>query len=351
MNPHRFGIDGSTEISGAGVTYLIGKHMGDNVDLSKLAIIGAVGDMQASAESKLVGVNRKILAEAEEGGYVNRDMDIQLYGRESRPLHKLLEFASDPILPGLSGDENGCTRFLEDLGIPLRSNGEWRRWYHLDKTERRTIISAMADRMLDRGYPAHYPRSLVGEVYTFPGEEPGTMLHEAKEFSTLLNSCGRYMRGKVGMEVCLGDRNGYLKEAYDLLKGHQRVLVDCMRMVESKGLTEREYLQYFHGENFIPETVLGTVAGMLLGGGKAKRSIPVIGFAFTEEDEGVKVSSRGTKDLVEAGLDLGAVMNQSSKLLGGEGGGHAIAAGAFIPLNSEVDFLDLAENMIRGQLG
>ncbi len=350
LNPHRYGIDGSKEISGAGVTYLVAREMGDNIDLSHLAIVGAVGDMQASADGRLVGSNREILAEGEEAGFVNTNIDAQLYGIESRPLSKVIEYASDPLIPGLSGDQTGSVDFLDDLGIPLKKDGGWRRWYQLEHPEKQKIISALADRILDAGYPASYASSLVGEVYTFPNEEPGTMLHEAKEFSTLLNSCGRYQKGKIGMAVCTGDRGEKLKEAYRLLKGHQKVLVDCMKIVESEGIEEKDFLQYFSGGHKIPETVLGTVAGMILGSGKADRSMPILGFAYTEDGEGMKVSSRATKTLVDSGLDLSEVMSKCSKELGGEGGGHAIAAGAFIPDDKKERFLQLAEDMIKSQL-
>jgi len=47
VNPHLFGIDGGKEISGAGVTYFVAKSLDKkNIDLSPLAVVGAVADMQ-----------------------------------------------------------------------------------------------------------------------------------------------------------------------------------------------------------------------------------------------------------------------------------------------------------------
>jgi single-stranded-DNA-specific exonuclease len=47
LNPHLFDIDGSYNISGAGVTYLVSKSIDKkNMDLSTLAIVGACGDLQ-----------------------------------------------------------------------------------------------------------------------------------------------------------------------------------------------------------------------------------------------------------------------------------------------------------------
>jgi len=351
LNPHRYGLDGAKELSGSGTTYLVAKEIDkNNKDLSKLAVIGAVGDLQASEDNRLVGKNREILKEGIKTGVVVKRKDTTLYGIESRPLPKLLEYASDPVLPGLTGEEPACTNFLVEKDIPLKKGANWRNWYDLSKEEKRRILSGLADRMLDKGYPVEYAEDLVGEVYEFPDEEKGRMLHEAKEFSTLLNSCGRYGKGDIGLKVCLGDRGKNLEKARSLLQGHRKILMDCLQHVESSGVEERKYLQFFHGEDEIPDTIVGTVAGMVLSSGDVDRGLPIFAFAHSEEKDGVKVSSRGTKYLVNQGLDLSSIMSQCSKKIGGEGGGHDIAAGALIPKGKEEKFLEEAEDMIGSQL-
>ncbi len=351
LNPHRYDIDGATELCGAGTTYMVARELGKNRDLSKLAVIGAVGDLQASKEGKLIGKNRAILEEGVSKGHIDKRKDARFYGLESRPLYKVLQYANDPVLPGLTGDEEACINFLVNLDIPLKNGDDWRRWFHLSKREKRKILSELGKRLLNRGYPSYYVENLIGEVYTFPDEEVGTMLHEAKEFSTLLNSCGRYNKGEIGLQVCLGDRGEYLKKAEQLLKGHQKVLVECMNYVKSSGgVNERDLIQYFHGKDEIPDTVLGTVAGMILGSGEVDRELVMIAFANSSERDGLKVSSRGTKRLVDRGLDLSEVMSVISNKLGGEGGGHDIAAGAYLPEGAQDEFLDRAEDMIRKQL-
>jgi len=351
LNPHRYGLDGAKELSGSGTTYLVAKEMDKkNKDLSKLAVVGAVGDLQASDDNRLVGKNREILKEGIKTGVVVKRKDTTLYGIESRPLPKLLEYASDPVLPGLTGEEPACTNFLVEKDIPLKKGEDWRRWYDLSKEEKRKILSGLADKMLSRGYPVEYAENLVGEVYEFPDEERGSMLHEAKEFSTLLNSCGRYEKGEIGLKVCLGDRGKNLEKARSLLQGHRKILVDCLQHVESHGVEEREHLQFFHGEDEIPDTVVGTVAGMVLGSGDVNRKLPIFAFADSEERDGIKVSSRGTKRLVKKGLDLSSIMSECSKKVGGEGGGHDIAAGALIPNGKEEEFLEEVEDMIESQL-
>lgn len=350
FNPHRFGVDGALEISGSGMAYLVAREMGDNKDLSKLAVLGAVGDLQARKHGKLVGKNREILQEGVDEGYIVKSVDTLLYGVESRPISKVLEYASDPVLPGLTGDTSACANFLVEMDTPLKEDDEWRSWYQLSKEEKRRILSTLAKKLIERGFPASYADSLIGEVYTFPDEEFGTMLHEAKEFSTVLNSCGRYGKGKIGLEVCLGDRDEYLEKAKDLLKGHQRVLVDCMKYVKSIGVEERDHLQFFHGKDQVPDTVLGTVAGMVLSSGEVDRNLAMFAFARSTQKDGIKVSSRGTKRLVDRGLDLSEVMSKCSNKFGGDGGGHDIAAGAHIPQGKEEEFLQESERMLKKQL-
>ncbi|MBM4237738.1 MAG: DHH family phosphoesterase, partial [Euryarchaeota archaeon] len=184
LNPHLFGIDGSVEISSAGVAYMVARAMAkENVDLAPIAIVGAVGDFQDSAECRLRGMNREILDEASQLGAVSAVKDLRIFGRETRPVAKMLQYSTDPILPYLTNDAVACQRFLSDLGIPLTEGERWRCWVDLGKEERRTVASALSNHLLDCGAGHWAVRRLIGEVYVLSKEEKGTVLHDAKEFS------------------------------------------------------------------------------------------------------------------------------------------------------------------------
>jgi RecJ-like exonuclease len=73
--------------------------------------------------------------------------------------------------------------------------------------------------------------------------------------------------------------------------------------------------------------------------------------AFTEsEDNFLKGSGRGNYDLVNKGLHLGNAMEEACKKVGGEGGGHNVAAGARIPKDKEKEFITIIEEIIKKQL-
>jgi RecJ-like exonuclease len=76
---------------------------------------------------------------------------------------------------------------------------------------------------------------------------------------------------------------------------------------------------------------------------------PVIALVQTEDDD-IKISSRGTRELIEKGLNLGLVMNYAAEKTGGKGGGHDIASGAKIEIGQEEEFLKYANEIIGEQL-
>jgi len=56
VNPHVHGIDGSRDLSGAGVTYFVAKAIDKkNIDLAPIAVVGALGDLQDKYEQRKLG--------------------------------------------------------------------------------------------------------------------------------------------------------------------------------------------------------------------------------------------------------------------------------------------------------
>jgi RecJ-like exonuclease len=153
----------------------------------------------------------------------------------------------------------------------------------------------------------------------------------------------------VGLGVCLGDRAGALDRARSLLQNHRRNLSDGLERVKSNGVTQAGHVQYFDAGDDIRETIVGIVAGMALGVDGVDPGRPIIAFAH-KNDEETKVSARGTARLVAQGLDLSVVMREASQSVGGDGGGHDVAAGATVPAGSESEFVAAADDIVGEQL-
>ncbi|WP_435146750.1 DHHA1 domain-containing protein [Halobaculum sp. P14] len=352
LNPLLEGIDGAAELSGAGAAYVLARALegdGDNRDLAKLAVVGAVGDMQ-DTDGGLRGANEGIVADGVAAGVLAEETDLALYGRQTRPLPKLLEYASEARIPGISNDEAGAIEFLSGLDLPLKDgDGDWRRWVDLDGDERQQVASALIRRAVASGVPSDRIDGLVGTTYVLTDETPGTELRDVSEFSTLLNATARYERADVGLAVCLGDRGGALDRARTLLRNHRRNLSEGLQWVKTEGVTAEENVQWFDAESRIRETIVGIVAGMAVGASGVSRSKPIVAFADKNDDE-VKVSARGSGHLVRDGLDLSAVMREASRAVGGDGGGHDVAAGATIPRGERDAFIEAADELVGEQL-
>jgi len=350
LNPHLFGRDGSYDLSGAGATYLVSRAINaKNRDLSGIAIVGAIGDLQDRKFCELRGMNVEIVNDGKAFGVLQTVKDIRYFGKETRPLSKLLQYASDPIIPGVSGREDACVAFLQELQIPLKEQDTWRTWIHLNKEEKRKIISAIIQMLLSKGFGYQMASRVLGESYLLSKEQVGTELHEAKEYATLLNSTARYGQYEVGLKVCLGDRGKWFKEALNLLSGHRQNLVEGLQFAREEKIQKRTYLQYFHAGDGIRDTIIGIVTNMMLNTDEVNKELPLIGFAFTENGD-VKVSARAAQTLVDRGLDLAVALTKAAKELNGIGGGHNIAAGATIPKGKEEEFLQIVEREIKLQL-
>ena len=344
LNPHSYGMDGSYEVCGAGMTYLLSKAVDpSNTDLAYLAVVGAVGDFQDSNHSGLTGMNRTIMADAEANGDMVVDMDLRFFGRETRPINQYLQFSSDPQIPGLSDNAAGCLQFLDSMGIRGKDGSRWRVWDDLTREERERATASI----LEMVGPEQESRAF-GEMYRFPNMPARTGLRDAKEFATVLNSCGRYDDAETGLRICCGDMTA-LKDAERNRADHRKHISSAMSYIRDNHLLrERRFIQWFDAGSEIKETVVGIVAGMVLSSGDCARNIPII--AFADSDDGVKVSARADRSLVDRGLDLSQIMKTASELVGGYGGGHTVAAGATIPPDQKERFLDIVEDLVSSQV-
>jgi len=351
VNPHFFGYDGGRDVSGAGLAYFVAKALGHE-EMAPIAIVGAVGDMQDS-DGELHSLNRIILEDAIKQGTLKVKHDLRLFGRQSRALPHMLMYASNPLLPGLTGNEASCIPFIENLGIELkRDNGERKTYVDLTFDERRKLMSALYILLLNAGIPEYIIQGMIGEVYTLLREEKRTELRDAKEFATVMNSCGRQEKSEVGVRVCLGDREREWKRARNILQQYRKKLRDGLEFLSIAEIKEMDNLYYFDATGKIDENIIGVIAGMGYGARKFLPDKPVLALAEDKDSQDMlKVSSRANWGLVRKGIHLGNAMHENSQRVGGEGGGHDIAAGARIPKKRRDEFLSLVDRMFREQVG
>lgn len=328
INPHLFGLDGTKDVSGSGVSYLTVRPM-NYKELASLALVGAFGDMQY--KEGFTGVNQTILNDGVESGNIEVRDDLKLAYRSQEPLYKSLSYTINPVLKGISGDEEGSVTFLEKIGI---SYGV--KFQELGDEEKDILKEELVK----------INPEIFSKVYSVPSEVPE--LKNLEDYANVLDACGKNKQQGVGLSICLGEREKSLEEAQTLVKSYREDLVYGINWIKKEGSVVQDNIQYIYTEDKRKKKIMGTLSSIGLDLEILDPEKPVI--AMSKMDNIIKVSGRTTTTMTERGVNLGYALENASKSFNGSGGGHNIAAGAVIPYREMDNFLNLVDEIVRTQV-
>ena len=320
VNPLLIGQDGGSEVSGSGVAYSLARIMGNNQDLAGLAIAGAIGDKQ-----KMIGTNRDILEEGIASGAITVQKGLKL-GRG--PIEKVLELSTDPYFD-FSGKPEESKKFIDELG--LSGNIE-----SLSTEDLKRLASALTLLLL-RKSPPDTIDSLIGDAYILNNE----IIKDVYDFTNTVNSCGKMGVPGLGLAICLRYEPA-IAEAESKHFEYSKQILDAFNDAVQK-VQEMGSIRYL---KICCSDVTGAVASTIIRYVMPDKPIIVL----NTEDGSIKVSARGTADLISKGLDLSIAIRESALKVSGSGGGHKIASGANIPLGCEKEFLASVDEIIGRQL-
>ncbi|NPA62473.1 MAG: DHH family phosphoesterase [Methanococci archaeon] len=345
INPLTIGKSGG-EICGAGVSYLFAREVNREwTDLAKYAVLGAVGDVQ-NIEGKLIGLNRVILEDATSRRDILIKSDLQMYGRQTRPLFVSMRYWAD-VRTDLLNNDSRIIKYLQNISkkhdIEIDPS---LRLAEIPFEHKRIIGSELLIKCLNyvpNHWTSYIPKVIFGEVYEFREEEFGSPLRDLEEFSTCINACSRYGDYETALNVLMGDRDKYYKKMLSNLRRHRNNLRKALEHVRSDvEIVQKEKFQYFETDKIMPN-IVGIVAGMSYSIEEVDWMKPI--FAISEGEEGYKVSARCPKLLCFAeNVNLASAIKYASEKVGGSGGGHKFASGAYIPGDKKefIKYLDVA---------
>ena len=343
VNPHLCGIDGGKEISGAGVVFKFACAVDKSMeDIAHIAIIGALGDLQD--QNGFLRLNDEILKVAIEKGKIKVVKGLRIFGLQTKPLHKALEYCTDPYIPGVSGSESGAIQFLYQIGIEPKNGNNWKKIVHLDEEEMKKLVTGIIMKRLDEVNPD----DVLGNIYILPHEEEESPTRDAKEFATLLNACGRLGRASLGIGACLGDKR-IKQQAIRSLADYKKEIVNALNWYNENKFTD----DVFWGNGFViinakdkvMSTMIGTLASILSKSNVMTNNTFILSMAQAL-DGNTKISLRTTNNL-KGNLDLKRIIEEVIDGIGNcESGGHQNAAGAVIPTEKEMDFIETAKEVL-----
>ncbi|HLD15469.1 MAG TPA: DHH family phosphoesterase [Candidatus Nanoarchaeia archaeon] len=343
INPILFDIDGTKEISAAGIAYFFAKFLNEkNIELAYLALIGAIGDIQENNGFK--SLNNEILEDAVSSGKIEVKNSLKMFGIHTKPLYKVLQYSTNPYLPEITGNERAAIQFLESIDIKPKENNLWRKMEHLSEEELKRLITSITLKRLG----SDTEEELYGPIYLVNGESSESPTRDAKEFSTLLNCCGRLGKSSLGLGACLGNKK--LKEkAIDLLTQYRNEIINALSwFYKNKGkenVIEEKGFVIINAEERIRDTLIGTLASLISKSNVYPDGTIIISMAHSLDDT-TKISSR-ISGYAKSKMDLNNFMHEICSKLDGIGGGHKLAAGASIPQEKEAEFIKLAKQILE----
>jgi single-stranded-DNA-specific exonuclease len=349
LNAWKYGIDGGKEISAGGMAYMVATTLDrKNKNLSPIAIVSALADRQDQGEKKsLFGLNSEIVKTAQSLRLISMDLDLMLTGRETRPIHEALAYTAFPYIEGLTWATESCYSLVKNAGIKMSKNGRWRVLSEISQDEKNIILNAIAEYVANssKNKEVNIIDNLIGYTYTLINEDQRSLLRDAREFSTMLNACGRIRKAGVGIGICMGDRQDLLNEGEKIVTKYRTTLRNYISsiFVEKWRMIDNGKSVFINGEGLLAEDMLGAISSLLSGS-------PTLGgrlvFVRTLTNDGFyKFSSRKSLGSTSKS-DLGLIMRYCSGSVGGSGGGHSSAAGCRIPSARLEEFLSAVRNAI-----
>ncbi len=322
INPH---LINKQKISSSGLTYLFSKQVNpDAKDLSKLAILGMIGDC---LEKEIDSLNNGIL---EESG-VQRKRGLLIYP-STRPINRVLEYSSNPYIPEVTGNMKGVLELLRDTGL-TPEKGKYKSLMELDEKEMKNLTTAILLRN-----PKIKTKELVGDIFLI---KMFNKIEDARDLSAVINACSRSGKPELAIQYCLEIPSSKKDVELTHIKYKQNIITGLNFVYETEKIEGKGFVIINAQEN-IKDTMIGTIASIISNSSIYEEGTIIITMAYY--DDKIKVSAR---TVGKKGRNLRELLESITGFTGGEVGGHEHAAGCLIHKIKEKDFLELLKKNLE----
>lgn len=329
LNCNLFGIDGMGDACASTLAFLVALRLSqDNWDLAGYYLAGALGDKQHL--QGFSGVNKAIVEVGKKNGVIEERTELNMVGETVKDG---VLASIEPVFLSLTAKEGVLDEFLKMAKVPPDTP-----LLGLDGDRSAKVRSILALALLKQNVSPEVIDRLVAPRFFVKGKD-------IKLLSYIIDSCGRSDKMGLGFLITQGSAKAF-ETGNDLYKGYVKELHKILARITKEGAKGEEAFQYFYTRDD-EASLAGTLAELTLDY-VFDHAKPV--FALTKKGHELKISARGTKALLNSGLDLSKVCFEAAKAAKGQGGGHPIAAGATVPVGEERPFLEKANAVIRFQL-
>lgn len=316
------------KISTSGLTYLFCKEMNhENKEFAKIAVLGMIGDMMEKSIDLLGG---DIL----DRGGVKKRKGLLIYP-STRPLNRVLEYSSEPYIPGISGNPEGVIELLREAKIEY-TNGKYKSIIELSEEEMRRLVTAIMLRNPRKGN-----KEIIGDIFLI---KLFNKLEDARQLSAMVNACSRLGESSVALRFCM-ELASARKEAEAIhIKYKQHIISGLDFAAKAEKIQGKRFL-IINAKNRIKDTIVGTIASILSNSSMYEEGTIITTMAYS--DDKIKVSAR---NVGRNGRNVREILSSVIDEIGGEVGGHEFAAGCMIEREKEEKFIDVLKKNLEIEL-
>ncbi|MBS3157866.1 DHH family phosphoesterase [Candidatus Woesearchaeota archaeon] len=367
VNPYLVGIDGSKEISSAGMVYLLcAKINYGSMDeavinsLGVLTLIGAIGDCQDSGG--FTGINKILLDNAIEKNSITKSQGLTIITDMNQPVHKMLEYSISQVLPGITGSEAESFNFLAGLGINPKHDNSWKVCAHLAEEDISKIKAALQNKFMDKSFISN----LYGDNYHLTSNF-ALFGNNLREISAIIKACGRMGNAQLGLRlfIGLGSLNNMVSVGDNATSNLASLAKKCSVEYRNKLLAALSwYVKNKDSPNVMKgngyfivnltsirdfnANLLGKAIEIISISGEVQANTLVLGLAV-ENNFNVKVSLRYLGQDKESAPKLDRILKEITEQINGEILGHRHVMGALIPREKEMDFIKIARKVLESR--
>ena len=325
VNPQ---LNGKERISSSGLTYLFCKEINPEIkgEIAKLAILGMIGDLMEKDVDKL---NNEILKDSE----IKKRRGLLIYP-STRPINKVLEYSSHPYIPGITGNPEGISEILREAG--LNTQKKCKSLIELDEEE----MSKLTTLIMLRN-PKVKNKDVIGNIFLI---KFFNKLEDARELSAVINACSRLEESSLAIQFCMEIPSAKKKAEYMHVKYRQLILSGLKYVSELEKISGNGFV-IINAKNKIKDTIVGTIASILSNSSVYEEGTIITTMAYYENKIKVSVRSVG-----KSSRNLREILNEVVEKIGGNVGGHEMAAGCMIKQEKEKEFIEMLRKIFEIEL-
>ena len=316
------------KISASGLTYLFCKEMNpENKEFAKIAVLGMIGDMMEKSIDLLGG---DIL----DRGGVKKRSGLLIYP-STRPLNRVLEYSSEPYIPGISGNQEGVIELLRGAKIEC-TNGKYKSIIELSEEEMKRLVTAIMLRNPKKGN-----KEIIGDIFLI---KLFNKLEDARQLSAMVNACSRLGESSVALRFCM-EISSARKEAEAIHVKYKQHIISGLEFAAKAEKIQGKRFLIINAKSRIKDTIVGTIASILSNSSMYEEGTIITTMAYS--DDKIKVSAR---NVGRNGRNVREILSSVIDEIGGEVGGHEFAAGCVIEREKEEKFINTLKKNLEIEL-